>query len=305
MREVGGAHLFHRAADVVRRVAAADGREDVVLHRLGVDGNARGVVRAQHAQLFFVDRIGTARLDRQLGEITEVKILLQFREQTVHLVGGQRGRRAAAHVERLDVQPQLAHKLPRRGDLVEKRLQIRLDERERLFDALRHKAAIRTPRRAERDADIERDIVRLQLRRGADAGVCRLNGEAGARGRDAVELLQFLFRTFFAALADERERDLAGPHAGQAPPRGGDAEQVLRRAEKADADGVAALSFFFILRAGEGIVVAVGGGLAVHAQLRRHLHALVLFGERHARPARVGGFVDRAVNGLFAGEERE
>jgi len=68
---------------------------------------------------------------------------------------------------------------------------------------------------------------------------------------------------------------------------------------------VAALSFFFILRAGEGIVVAVGGGLAVHAQLRRHLHALVLFGERHARPARVGGFVDRAVNGLFAGEERE
>ena len=71
------------------------------------------------------------------------------------------------------------------------------------------------------------------------------------------------------------------------------------------ADGVTALSFFFILRAGEGIVVAVGGGLAVHAQLRRHLHALVLFGERHARPARVGGFVDRAVNGLFAGEERE
>ena len=74
---------------------------------------------------------------------------------------------------------------------------------------------------------------------------------------------------------------------------------------KGNADGVAALSFFFILRAGEGIVVAVGGGLAVHAQLRRHLHALVLFGERHARPARVGGFVDRAVNGLFAWEERE
>ena len=71
------------------------------------------------------------------------------------------------------------------------------------------------------------------------------------------------------------------------------------------ADGVTALSFFFILRAGEGVVVAVGGGLAVHAQLRRHLHALVLFGERHARPARVGGFVDRAVNGLFAGKERE
>ena len=43
----------------------------------------------------------------------------------------------------------------------------------------------------------------------------------------------------------------------------------------------------------------------VDAKLRRHLHALVLFGERHARPARVGGFVDRAVNGLFAGEERE
>lgn len=225
VREVGGAHLLHRAADVVRRVAAADGREDVVLHRLGVDGNARGVVRAQHAQLFFVDRIGTARLDRELGEITEVKILLQFREQAVHLIGGQRGRRAAAHVERLDVQPQLAHELSRGGDLVEKRLQIRLDERERLFDALRHKAAIRTPRRAERDADIERDIVRLQLRRGADAGVCRLNGEAGARGRDAVELLQFLFRTFLPPSRMSESATLLGrtpvrlPHAGEMPSR--------------------------------------------------------------------------------------
>ena len=122
VREARGAHLLHRAADVVRRVAAPDGREDVVLHRLGVDGNARGVVRAQHAQLFFVDRVGTARFDRELGETSKVKILLQFCEQAVHLVGGQRGRRAAAHVERLDVQPQLAHELPRGGDLVEKRL---------------------------------------------------------------------------------------------------------------------------------------------------------------------------------------
>ena len=262
-------------------------------------------MRAQHAQLFFVDRVGTARFDRELGETSKVEILLQFCEQAVHLVGGQRGRRAAAHVERLDVQPQLAHELPRRGDLVEKRLQIRLDERERLFHTLGDEAAIGAARRAERDADIERDIVRFQLRRGADTSVRRLNGEAGARGRDAVELLQFLFRTFFAALADQRERDLAGTHAGQTAPRGGDAEKILRRAEKADADGVTALSFFFILRAGEGVVVAVGGGLAVHAQLRCHLHALILFGERHARPARVGGFVDRAVNGLFAGEERE
>ena len=68
---------------------------------------------------------------------------------------------------------------------------------------------------------------------------------------------------------------------------------------------MAALSLFFIVRAGEGIIVAVGGGAAVDAKLRRHLHALVLFGERHAHPVRVGRFVDRAVDGLFAGEERE
>lgn len=122
VREVGGAHLLHRAADVVRRVAAADGREDVVLHRLGVDGNARGVVRAQHAQLLFIDRVGAARLDRQLGETIEIKILLKLCEETVHLVGRQRGRRAAAHVEGLDVQPHLSHELPRRGDLVKERL---------------------------------------------------------------------------------------------------------------------------------------------------------------------------------------
>ena len=44
---------------------------------------------------------------------------------------------------------------------------------------------------------------------------------------------------------------------------------------------------------------------AAFGRAGRAVHALVLFGERHARPARVGGFVDRAVNGLFAGEERE
>ena len=305
VREARGAHLLHGAADIVRRVAAADGRKHVILHRLGVDGNARGVVRAQHAQLFFVDRVGAARLDRQLGETHKVKILLKLCEKAIHLIGRQRGRRAAAHVEGLDVQPHLAHELPCGGDLVKERLKIRLDEREGLFHALGDEAAIGAARGAEGNADIERNIVRLQLRRRADAGVRRLDGKAGAGGLHAVKLLKLPLRLRLSTLTDQRERDLCRAHAREASPRGGDAEQILRRAEKADADGMAALSLFFIVCAGEGIIVAVGGGAAVDAKLRRHLHALVLFGERHAHPVRVGRFVDRAVDGLFAGEERE
>ena len=305
VREVRGAHLLHGTADVVRRMAAADGRKHVILHRLGIDGNARGVVRAQHAQLLFIDRVGAACLDRQFGEICKVEVLLELCEQTVHLAGRQRGRRAAAHVEGLDVQPHLAHELPRGGDLVKERLEVRLHEREGLFHALRHKAAIRAARGAEGDADVKRNVVRFQLRRRADAGVRRLDGEAGAGGLHAVKLLKLPLGLRLSALADERERDLCRAHARETAPCGGDAEKVLRRAEKADADGVAALAFLFIVRAGEGIIVAVGGGAAVDAELRRHLHAIILFRERHARPVRVGRFIDRAVDGLFAGEERQ
>ena len=68
---------------------------------------------------------------------------------------------------------------------------------------------------------------------------------------------------------------------------------------------MAALALLFVVRAGEGIAVAVGGGFAVHAQLRRHLYGLAVLGERYARPACVDGLVDHAVDGLFAGEERQ
>ena len=155
VREARAPDLFHRAANIVRRVAAADGRKHVILHRLGVDGNARGVVRAQHAQLFFVDRVGAARLDRQLGETRKVKILLKLCEKAIHLIGRQRGRRAAAHVEGLDVQPHLAHELPRGGDLVKERFEVGLDEREGLFHALGDEAAIGAARGAEGNADVE------------------------------------------------------------------------------------------------------------------------------------------------------
>ena len=65
---------------------------------------------------------GVAFLEKSHGVTVFADHATLTDRQTVHLAGGQRGRRAAAHVERLDVQPQLAHELPRGGDLVEKRL---------------------------------------------------------------------------------------------------------------------------------------------------------------------------------------
>ena len=153
--EACGHHLAHGAADVVRRVAAADGGKDAVLHRLGVDGNAGDAVCAEDGELFGVDGVGAARLDGGLRKGGEIEAPLEPCEQAVHLLRRERGRRAAAHVEGLDMQAEGADHRARLLDLVEEGGEVGLDEGEGLLHALRDEAAVGAAGRAERDADIE------------------------------------------------------------------------------------------------------------------------------------------------------
>ena len=298
-------HLAHGAADVVRRVAAADGGEDAVLHRLGVDGNAGDAVCAEDGELFGVDGVGAARLDGGLRKGGEIEAPLEPCEQTVHLLRRERGRRAAAHVEGLDMQAEGADHRARLLDLVEKGGEVGLDEGEGLLHALRDEAAVGAAGRAERDADVERDVVRLEVVLHAKSRFGGLEREAGAPRRDGVDLLKLgEDGGGRLALTQKRHGDLARAHAGETAPCGGDAKDLLRRAEEAQAQREAALPFLFVVRAGEGIAVAVGGGFAAAAQLSGDADAVRVLGQRDARRARVL-VRDGAVDGPLVGEEGE
>ena len=155
----GLAHEAQRVVNILRGVAAADRVEHAVVERLGVDADAVDPVRAQHLQLVGGDRVGPAGLDGELPQCAQVERRSQLRAQRVELARRERGRRAAADVERHDAQPRPAHGLGGRGDLAGERLQKFRHERHALFHRLAHKAAIGAARRAKRDAHIQAHIL--------------------------------------------------------------------------------------------------------------------------------------------------
>ena len=155
----GLAHEAQRVENILRGVAAADGPEHAVVERLGIDADAVDPVRAQHVQLVGRDGVGPAGLDGELAQGAEVERRLELRAQRVELARRERGRRAAADVERHDAQPRFAHGLGGRGDLTGERLQKLRHERHALFHRLAHEAAIGAARRAKRDANIQAHIL--------------------------------------------------------------------------------------------------------------------------------------------------
>ena len=84
-------------------VAAADGTQNAVGHRLGVDGDARRAARADGAELRKVERVGPAALHGELQRPREVKMCADRVQKPRHLRRGERGRRAAADVQAADV----------------------------------------------------------------------------------------------------------------------------------------------------------------------------------------------------------
>ena len=152
----------------------------------------------------------------------------------IHLPGGQRGGGAAAHVEGLDAQACVLHHLSRQRDLPLQRLQIRLHQLEGALHRLRDEAAIGAARGAEGDADVQGDVVGSERLLGGDARLSRLDAHAAA-GRGyligAVQLTVGL--TGRHAAAQQPCRQLGGPHAGQAAPRGDAAQNFHRCLEKA------------------------------------------------------------------------
>ena len=172
---------LQRVVNVLRGVAAADRFEHAVVERLGVDADAVDPVRAQHVQLVGRDGVRPAGLDGELAQGAEIERRLELRAQRVELARRERGRRAAADVERHDAQTGALHGLCRRGDLARERLQKLRHERHALFHRLAHKAAVGAARRAKRDAHVQAHVLVAERVHGAQRGVRAVRTTSAAR----------------------------------------------------------------------------------------------------------------------------
>ena len=177
-------------------------------------------MRAQHVQLVGRDGVGPAGLDGELAQGTEVECRVELRAQRVELARRERGRRAAADVERHDAQAGAVHGLGGRGDLARERLQKFRHERHALFHRLAHEAAVGAARRAKRDAHVQAHVLFAERVHGAQRSVGGAHDERGARGRDVVVPLEIARGLHIAhALREQGGHELAGAHAREHAPR--------------------------------------------------------------------------------------
>ena len=234
---MGKAHTggqCHGLLHVTGRMAAADGGEDVILQRLRINADAVYAVIQQHLQLLPLDGVRPSGLDAVFHAARQIEAAIQVGQQPVHLIGRERGGSTAPHVERLDVQPRFLHHSGGVGDLPVQHLQIRLHQSQRPLHGLGYKAAIGAAGGAEGDANIQGDILRLQLRLGSAGGLRRLDAQAAALRRDEVGVPQDpVHLPFRHALLQHPGGQLAGADARQRPPAGGDAGDLPCRLEEA------------------------------------------------------------------------
>ena len=280
--EVIGPDQLHGLLRLRRRVAAADGGEDLVLHGLGVDGHPFDAVRFQYRQLLGGDGVRPSGLHGDLRTGGEVKGLLQGSQHRVHLRRRQGGGGAAAHVEGAGPQMVFPHHFSPGPDLRDEGLDVRLHQGEAPLHALAHKGAVGAAGGAEGDAHIQVDVPLFQPLPRLIAHGTSLQSQRRPLLRDEIARLQFPLGLLRGLALHQRPCDgFVGPDAGEHPPGG--QRQLFRGAERfrqlgiqiqkcqieAGRHGVAPLALFFKIRAGEGGCKGPGGGMPAIAKLRR------------------------------------
>ena len=151
--------LLERAEHVCRAVFSADCGQNSVIHALWVDAHAANARAFEHAQLFRCDGIRTSRFYSIFAQMRKIKVIFERRQQPCQLMLVQRSRCAAADVDALHLLARCADKRGCLLDLAAERVQIRLDEFTGLRRGCRYERAVIAPRRAERNTDVQRNIV--------------------------------------------------------------------------------------------------------------------------------------------------
>ena len=259
MGEAEGIHQRHGLPQLLSGVAAADGPQHMVLHGLGVHRQAVHPVGFQDGELLGGDGVGPSGLHGDLVAPGAVEGLFKGGEHPVHLVRGQRGGGAAAHVERPHPQALTAHHLAAGADLGNEGVHIGLHQRKAVFHRLAHKGTVGAAGGTKRDAHIHGDVPLSKTRRGFHRRRAGLHGQSCPLGCNEVLLLQKRPGLVGGLPLLQCPGDgLVGPHAGEHAPGGRDAGDSPGCQEKAPGDGVAALALPLKVRAREGGAEAVG-----------------------------------------------
>ena len=157
----------------------------------------------QGEELFTRDGVGAACLNGELGAGGHIEVGFDPGEELIELLRAQGGGCAAADVDRLEPEPELACKLRGMPDLVVQQGQIFVDQLLRLLDALADEGAVIAPRRAERYADVqgERPLTGACDNRALVAA--HLSGEVGLFITDIQRIGKIPARRLFPVLICE------------------------------------------------------------------------------------------------------
>ena len=275
----------------------SDGPEHMVLQGLGIDGDAAHAVSFQHLQLRPVDGVRPAGLHGILGAALQRQDLPAPGEQTVQLDSGQSGGRTTPHVEGAKTLSSPLQDSAQGVDLLQKGVQIGLQQLQRPAHIGGHKGAVGAPGGTEGDAHIERDLVLLQSALGIQAGLGAVHRQLRPlRGDIAVPLQAGPCLLRGGSGSHLPGGQLHRAHAGEHPPGGRSTGDPMGGQEKAPADGPAAqaLPLKFVPR--QGGVQPVGCRRPPPGQLHLHGTAVRLLPEGDPGP----GVILRA-NGLIDG----
>ena len=97
--EASAACLLIGAQHIRCLMGAAAGTQHGIFHGLGIDAHAVGTVLKNGAQLFFIQSVGTATLDREFQTPGQVKGHPDGVQKLRHLPGGQSGGRTPADID--------------------------------------------------------------------------------------------------------------------------------------------------------------------------------------------------------------
>ena len=135
------------------RVFPADQIQRLLIHGLRIDGNAAHRIFLKHAELILRDRIRTSCLHGKFCQVMQIKLPVENRQQLIKTLRRDRGRRAAADIDR--VQGKISHLVSNKCQLPVHGMKIRLLHFPAEIQPVRAERTIQTDGRTERNAHIK------------------------------------------------------------------------------------------------------------------------------------------------------
>ena len=202
-------------------MTAANALQHLVVHGLGIDGNAADLVGGHNPQFFLGDGLGPAGLHGIFPAGRPVKVGIHRREQRLQLLLVEGGGSAAADIDAAQGDVVFPQQLSGRLHLLQQAVHIGLHHMAPSSHIVADEGAVAALCRAEGDADIQLGLPGEQAVLGGKGVFRRADTQLAAVFGDVIvgvqPGVQFSGRK---ALPDGKTGRLGGLHAGHAAPGG-------------------------------------------------------------------------------------